>query len=271
MTRREVLIDGAVLQPRFSTVPENENIPLGITGRELPVGFEFGYQFPLVNNERIALGSVVGFDAATKVTTLVFLRADNNFAAQTIFSRWNDTALPGDVSDQWLHAISGGFFTWGTWGAGARAFGQSPTALTAGQRIKSAFVFDGTLAGNANRLKHFLSTYLGGHLFSASTQEVLVFSGAAVPAALPTAAAINAMIGNTVAGTNSPCGSIVTQVRVWLGTALTQAQLDAETELSSVVAPSLWYKLDGNAVNSGSLAGFNGVISSLIKSATLMG
>lgn len=119
--------------------------------------------------------------------------------------------------------------------------------------VKAAFVYDGTLATNADRLKLYWSWFdKGTGTWSADVQATLGFTGT-IPASLPASAA--ALRVGQQGLTQWLSTGFVDEVRLWAGTALTSAQIAQETLSAAPATPNLRYQFNSNGTNTGSTAG----------------
>jgi len=219
------------------------------------------YQFPGSTSEKITLGDLTALNNATKLTVTVWFTVTLTGAFQALFARYNDT-VGGDNRDQFylgLNTANKPIVILRNGATNQQVTCAGSTTLVAGTRYKLTVVFDGAQSSNANRVKMYLSVRSGGG-YSADAAETLSFSNT-VPSALSAASTgVNAIVGGTVGAYNA-FGGNVNDVRVWLATALSQAQVQAEALDANVVTPDLWYPFtNATATNEGSLAGFDGSV-----------
>jgi hypothetical protein len=205
---------------------------------------------------RLTIGALTNLDAAEKVTVMTWLRPRLNGAIQAYFTRWGSLAnthqlfVSHNAAARLLCAIGDN--------ANYRDCLAS-TTLTSGRWYKATAVYDGTQATEAERLKWYLAAADVDGTFAADAAEVVTFSGAlaSVPATLSTPAATTAYLGGSAENILHYAGGMH-QVRVWIGTALTISQVQAETAEENVVTPSLWYSLGQTGLtNLGSVVGFS--------------
>ncbi|MDB4906354.1 MAG: Concanavalin A-like lectin/glucanase superfamily [Gemmatimonadetes bacterium] len=211
------------------------------------------YSFPGTSTDGIDLGNYADINGATQVTIMAWVTPTSLPSNQTVFARLNTDALANRQLQLYLSNTGVPRLAVGDGAANNIAVGT--TALVLGTSYKLTAVFDGTLAA-ANRAKLYLSTRQADGSWSADAAEGMTFVGT-IPAALISPAALSAMIGIR-AGAGDAFVGFMTEVRVWNGTALSPAQVQAESLTANPVAASLRYTLDGNANNTGATAGFNG-------------
>lgn len=116
--------------------------------------------------------------------------------------------------------------------------GEIATNIVNNQWHHVCWVYDGTLSGNANRLKGWLD----------GTAETLIFTGT-IPATTNTATQ-NVEIGS-YGGGSSPWDGYIDELCVWSGVALTEAQVQAlrtggvaqDCNFSSAGAPTVLFRM----------------------------
>ena len=214
-----------------------------------------GYTFPGNTAHKMPCGAITEFDNVTRLSLSVWFTVSRTGAFQSLASRWAD--LPGDASGNQLFfgldTSNKLLVLVGRNGAGTgQALGS--TVLVAGERYKATLVFDGTQVGNANRCKLYLSTRALDGSYPADVAEALAFSGTIGAQLSPGQGGLNLILGGTALAFNAFGGGI-NDVRVWLGTALALAAVQAEALEAQPTPASLWYPLNGgDPANYGGLA-----------------
>lgn len=213
--------------------------------------------FPGVSGQSFNFGNYLGLNGVAKATVIAWFTPYKVTAFGALFARFtavtaNQQLFFGINSSGQPHVeISTG---------AAVATANGSTVLAPGTTYKLAMVFDGSQATNATRLKLTLGSRQADGSYSADTAETPTYTGT-VPAAMVTAATANATSGDTANTGNAFLGCI-DEVRVWAGTALSSAQIAAETLTANAVAPPLRWQFNGDATNIGTTAGFNGTAAS---------
>jgi hypothetical protein len=206
------------------------------------------------------------FDSATKLTVIAWYQGATNWMVagpgtngQFLFGashRWDlyHRADPADVNDRYSFIVGTG----GTQGTG---YFELAGTVARGTNIMIGWVYDGAGATNADRLKAYYRLYdksLG--TWGVVVVPALTFVGT-VPAAMPVHADPFVMGVYTAGGYR--CRAYVDEARIWVGTALSQAQVELETLASTPAAAHMRWTFDGNLNNTGTLGGYTwGVIGS---------
>lgn len=220
--------------------------------------------------ESASVGNMPALDALNRFTIGVWYAQTRpgtvgNFG--TLFSRWHtSTAAAQQLLVDHNNGSGPRFVCCGS--AGSVAVASFNVTPTQGRFYKMFWVFDGTLVGNANRLKLFRAEFNPlTQTWGAVVQLALTFVAAAIPASfLTSSVAVAARIGNFHGETAGQAFTgLIDDIRIWTGRALTQAEIDAET-LDTTDAPNFrWDFVDDGALgfpNLGSTAGNNGLLQS---------
>jgi hypothetical protein len=211
------------------------------------------YFFPGISGEYIDLGNLTNLNAATKVTIMVWFTPTAIADTRMVSRASGGTAATRQIE---LGVGSGGKSRYYLSTGSVNVDCDGSTTIAAGSTYKSTMVFDGTQGTNATRLAGYLAQRQSDGSYPADVAETITFPSA-VPASLTTLASASAWIGTlSAASANFP--GFIDEVRVWIGTALTQTQVRAETLSTNATPADLRYTFAGNANNSGTLSGFNG-------------
>lgn len=225
------------------------------------------YSFPGLSDHEVALGSITSFNGAAKVSLIVWMTCIRTGAQQALFSRYDD--LTGGTSRQFFFGFTSDQKLLTQISAGGSNL-STPTStaarLTAGKTYKLALVYDGTQGTANNRVKMYYAERNDTTLaFPAVSVDAIDYFGTALATALTSPAAVQAKLGGTV-NTDNSFGGFQHAVRLWVGTALSEAQINAETlDDSPVPATHEWPMNSSVQLNdTGSTGGFNGTPTFLV-------
>lgn len=267
------IASGAAIGARTVTVTtaggSSNTQPFTVTDPAVEID-HLGYCFPGTVGQSITTNPSLLFNAKTKLTTIVWFKHNQTGAFQTLFSCWFDSL--NDFHDQWLCALDTlGDLFFGAWNttANARGFGTGNTPLVTGALYRVAFVYDGTQATNALKLKMYVSRLVNG-VYEASVQDSVTFAGAAMPTALSTLTGqgVALVLGSVVSGLSPFAGGLIA-TRTFIDKALTAAQIDAEHAQSDPSSADLRWELNNSALQTGATSGFDGSISTNVTACAI--
>jgi hypothetical protein len=207
--------------------------------------------FPGANTDIIDCGIPTVMDGVSSACARAeYMPVVSSVSNGTVFMHSNGAlsvsalGLQEDATDVYIFSGSGSIY------------GHFTRPWAMGTWVRVYIVYDGSLTGNANRLKLYYSTYSAG-AWSAATQATLTFTGT-VPATLPNASASSAhlLLGAYASAAYLPMKGLIGDIALWAGQAYTPAQMDA-----AVATANLRYEFNGNYNNTGTTAGFNGTTS----------
>lgn len=214
------------------------------------------YYFPAASAGAIDCGRCTAFDGLTQATWIMWLYrypADGTVIAvssnattspfRLSFVGSDLKLIPGDGSTLGAVLINGG------------------ASLNNGDYLKIAIRYDGTQAAGSR-----LDMYVDFGDGSSATHIGNNFD--TLPASLPTSTTEHLQIGcyGGSGVVTNPLWGCVEEIRMWTGTVLSPAQINAETLSSSPASPNFRYTFDGSATNSGGTAGNDGTVDASIVS-----
>lgn len=200
----------------------------------------------------VSLGAQAVLSGATQLTILVQYTPQSLNAARYLVT--HASGATSAATSFGLRTTSAGLLEWVGWNGAALDTYTRAGALTAGSEYIAGAVYDGTLATVADRVKLFATAGASG-VFGATTLSSV--GGASTPAALSATASV-AAIGSLATGTNAIAAPVDT-VALYIGTALTAAQIDAEIASGFATAHHR-YTFDGSLADSGTVGGWPGTI-----------
>jgi hypothetical protein len=129
----------------------------------------------------------------------------------------------------------------------AANYGEVVISKLVGAPFKVTWVYDGAGATNADRLKCYIASYdRATDTFGADVAQVVAFTGA-IPASIAASTGTPG-IGNGFWGA-------IDEIRLWAGTALSFAQVQAHTLAAVPTNPNIRYEFKGVGTNTGATAG----------------
>lgn len=219
------------------------------------------YVYPGVSDQKTTLGNMTDLNAAAKVSCVMFMACIRTGAQQALFARYDDNA--SDTKRQLFFGLTASqqlLFVASAGGANISVATSAAGRTLTTHTYKLAFVYDGTQVVANDRLKMYYSLRDDGTLtYPAVTPDVITYSGTAFPTTLQSPASVVSYLGGDLTGAfPSYFGGFQLDVRLWIGTALSQAQIDAEVLATNVVPASHYWNMLGNLNDTGTTGGFNG-------------
>ena len=212
------------------------------------------YYFPGGSGDGIDCGRCTSFDGATKATWIVW--GIRHVQAGTYCSVSTNSATSPFIiyhPADFLRVLFGA-------SSGFGEFTMSQAVVPLGSICKLMIVYDGTQAAGS-RISAYFAVY-DRATATWGSRTALTKTTDSAPAALATTAAETIRLGAWGSGGtySNPFTGCLDEVRMWAGTALTTAQLDAETLSSNPVAADFRYTFASDASNSGGISGNNGTV-----------
>ena len=217
------------------------------------------YYFPGASTDGIDCGRCTSFDGATKATWIIwgirhaqigtYCSVSNN-ASTSPFIIYH----PSNI----LRVLFGA-------SSGIAEFTMSQAVVPLGSICKLMVVYDGTQAVGSRVTAYFAVYDRATGTWGSRTS--LTKTSDTAPANMATTASETIRLGAWGSGGTytNPFIGCLDEVRMWVGTAMTTAQLDAETLTTNAVAADFRYTFATDASNSGSVVGNNGTIAGNVR------